>query len=207
MKDSKSDQILDAAIKVFAEKGYHYATIAEVAKQAGVSKGLVHFYFENKLDLLLSVLLLFWKTVNRMNQEKLSQAQGIIEQLIAVFTTFQDLLLRDEKSLHWGKILNEGLPQQHLIKSETLRQKRQEINAENRRLLGTIDQLITEGQRTGEISKEMKPQVMRQVLGGASQFLTTGMYLQLYRDGAIGYNAEDVRSAMEDLINKFKTFQ
>ncbi len=40
-------------MKIFACKGYQYTTIAEIAKEAGVSKGLVHVYFENKLDILL----------------------------------------------------------------------------------------------------------------------------------------------------------
>ena len=59
MKDLKKNTILNAATKIFAEKGYQYATIAEVAKEAGVSTGLVYSYFKNKLDLLLSVVLLF----------------------------------------------------------------------------------------------------------------------------------------------------
>ena len=54
MKDDKTTIILNAAIKVFAKKGYQYATIAEIAKEAGISKGLIHFYFESKLDLILS---------------------------------------------------------------------------------------------------------------------------------------------------------
>jgi len=53
MKEEKRQAIIDAAIKAFAERGYQYATIDEIAKEAGVAKGLVHVYFENKLDLLL----------------------------------------------------------------------------------------------------------------------------------------------------------
>ncbi|MBW1838398.1 MAG: helix-turn-helix transcriptional regulator, partial [Deltaproteobacteria bacterium] len=49
MKDEKRSMILDAATKIFAEKGYQYATISEVAKEAGISTGLLYSYFKNKL--------------------------------------------------------------------------------------------------------------------------------------------------------------
>jgi AcrR family transcriptional regulator len=48
--------ILDAAIKVFAEKGFHAATIKDVAAEAGVADGTIYNYFENKLALLMGVL-------------------------------------------------------------------------------------------------------------------------------------------------------
>ena len=48
--------ILEAAIKVFAEKGFHAATIKDVATQAGVADGTIYNYFENKTALLMGVL-------------------------------------------------------------------------------------------------------------------------------------------------------
>ena len=58
---AKRDQILDAAVKVFAEKGFHKATIRDVAKAAGVADGTIYNYFENKQALMLGIL-------NRLNQ-------------------------------------------------------------------------------------------------------------------------------------------
>jgi TetR/AcrR family fatty acid metabolism transcriptional regulator len=205
MKDSKSAVILDAATKVIAEKGYQYATTEEIAREAGVAKGLIHFYFENKLDLLLSVLLLFWQKINIMNKEKLVPLKNPVDKLNAIFTTFQDLLSRDKKSLYWGRILNESLPQIHSIKSESLRKKQQAIARENRKLMKTVDSLIQEGQKQGMITNNLKPQVLRQILGGASQLLTYGMYFQLYSKRKIEYDEDDVRIAMETLIKKFAT--
>jgi len=205
MKDSKSAVILDAAIKVIAEKGYQYATTEEIAREAGVAKGLIHFYFENKLDLLLSVILLFWQKINTINKEKLSPLKSPVDKINALFTTFQDLLSRDKKSLYWGRILNESLPQIHSIKSEALRKKQQAIVRENKKLIKTVDGLIQEGQKKGIITNDLKPQVLRQILGGASQLLTYGMYLQLYPKRRIEYDEDDVRIAMETLIEKFTT--
>lgn len=205
MKDSKSAVILDAATKVIAEKGYQYATTEAIAKEAGVAKGLIHFYFENKLDLLLSVILLFWQKINALNKAKLSNLKNPVDKLNAIFTTFQDLLSRDKNSLYWGKILNESLPQIHSIKSEALRKKQQAIVRENKKLMKTVDSLIQEGQKIGIITNDLKPQVLRQILGGASQLLTYGMYLQLYPKRKIEYDEDDVRIAMETLIKKFTT--
>ena len=51
----KRRAILHAALRVFAEKGYHGCRIADVARQAGVAYGLVDHYFRNKDELLESV--------------------------------------------------------------------------------------------------------------------------------------------------------
>ncbi len=51
----RSVQILEAAARVFAQKGYHAATTKEIAAQAGVSEGTIYNYFQSKEDLLLSL--------------------------------------------------------------------------------------------------------------------------------------------------------
>ena len=203
MKDDKSTKILNAAIKIFADKGYQYATIAEIAKEAGISKGLIHFYFESKLDLILSVILSFLEHVNMINAKKLIDANSPVDSLKAVFETFQELLLKDEENLYWGKILNVGLPEVDKIKSEVLRNKKIAIDNQNRELFNTIDRLIIEGQKVSLLNENLKPEIIRQILGGSSQFLTTGMYLQLSGKGGLGYDKDDVKKAMNMLIDSF----
>ena len=56
----KRRAILHAALKVFAERGYHGCRIADVASQAGVAYGLVYHYFRNKDELLESVFVEQW---------------------------------------------------------------------------------------------------------------------------------------------------
>lgn len=51
----RSAQILEAAARVFAQKGYHAATTKEIASEAGVSEGTIYNYFQSKEDLLLSI--------------------------------------------------------------------------------------------------------------------------------------------------------
>ncbi|SFJ52858.1 TetR/AcrR family transcriptional regulator [Amycolatopsis sacchari] len=48
MRAESRQKILAAALEVFAEKGYHGATITEITRRAGVSRGLASYYFPNK---------------------------------------------------------------------------------------------------------------------------------------------------------------
>ncbi len=49
-------QILEAAVTVFAEKGYHRATIKDIARTAGVADGTIYNYFKNKQDVMLNIV-------------------------------------------------------------------------------------------------------------------------------------------------------
>jgi AcrR family transcriptional regulator len=49
-------QILEAATKVFAEKGFHRATTKDIARAAGIAEGTIYTYFASKTDLLLGIL-------------------------------------------------------------------------------------------------------------------------------------------------------
>src|ERR1700683_1045664 len=50
-KTARPGEILDAALNVFAEKGYAAARLAEIAGRAGLSKAALYLYFETKEDL------------------------------------------------------------------------------------------------------------------------------------------------------------
>jgi AcrR family transcriptional regulator len=54
--DSRPQELLDAALTVFAERGYHNTRIDDVADAAGVTKGAVYHYFATKEDLLLRAI-------------------------------------------------------------------------------------------------------------------------------------------------------
>jgi AcrR family transcriptional regulator len=47
-KDARPAEILDAALAVFAEKGFAGARMDDIARRAGVTKGTIYLYFENK---------------------------------------------------------------------------------------------------------------------------------------------------------------
>jgi TetR/AcrR family transcriptional regulator, fatty acid metabolism regulator protein len=52
-KDDKRRRILDAAIRVFARKGYFGSRVSDVAKAAGIADGTIYLYFRNKDDVLV----------------------------------------------------------------------------------------------------------------------------------------------------------
>jgi AcrR family transcriptional regulator len=54
---ARRNQILDAASKVFAEKGFHRATTKEIASEAGVAEGTIYNYFDSKGDLLMGIMM------------------------------------------------------------------------------------------------------------------------------------------------------
>jgi AcrR family transcriptional regulator len=203
MKDEKKSMILDAATKIFAEKGYQYATISEVAKEAGISTGLLYSYFKNKLDLLLSVVLLFWQNINQTNQEKLTSIRDPFDKLVVVLHNIEDSLIKDKKALYLIKVLNEALPHIIMIKEKELQEKRQSIILENRKLLDTIDEIIIEGQKRGVFDNSLNPGVLRQILCGSIEMLINGLFFQTHCNEKMGYDLADAHKGVVRLIEKF----
>ena len=66
----KYHQILDAAVKVFAEQGFFHSTVAQIAKEAGVADGTIYLYFKNKDDILIQ----FYEYKTRQVFERFRQA-------------------------------------------------------------------------------------------------------------------------------------
>ena len=52
---TRKDRIMDAALRIFAEKGFQSATITEISKEAGVSEATIYEYFGTKEDLLFAI--------------------------------------------------------------------------------------------------------------------------------------------------------
>lgn len=56
LREERKEQIIKAAFEVFAQKGYHNSSVAQVAKKAKISKGLMYNYFDGKEDLLRAII-------------------------------------------------------------------------------------------------------------------------------------------------------
>ncbi len=54
--DDRREQIMDAALKVFAQKGFARASNKDVAREAGITPGLIYHYFESKEALLKAII-------------------------------------------------------------------------------------------------------------------------------------------------------
>jgi AcrR family transcriptional regulator len=209
--DLKRSTILRAALKIIGERGYHYATLSQIATEAGVSRGLIHFYFENKLDLLISLMLFFIEKVNSTHQQELTTLDAPLEKLRCYFKVFNNIVLNDEDSLYWGNILREGLPPAQMLKSKMLREKYGRIVEGNKNLMKTIVEIIGQAQTIGTLDNSIPPQILALILGGSLQFLYYGLFLQRTRSVIVNNNYETmnellIKNAMEILINKFSLY-
>ena len=54
--EERREQLIDTALHVFAEKGWHATSIPDLAHAAGIAQGLLYHYFRNKEELLLAVI-------------------------------------------------------------------------------------------------------------------------------------------------------
>jgi|SRR5947209_3671127 len=54
--EDRRDQIIDAAMRVFAQKGFTRATNKDIAREAGITPGLIYYYFESKEALLKAII-------------------------------------------------------------------------------------------------------------------------------------------------------
>jgi TetR/AcrR family transcriptional repressor of bet genes len=54
--EERRQQIVEGLLRVMAKRGYERASIAEIAKEAGLSSGLVHYHFKDKQEILLTAV-------------------------------------------------------------------------------------------------------------------------------------------------------
>lgn len=74
--EERQAQILSAAARVFARKGFDRATIADIAKEAGLAEGSIYNYFKNKGDLLVSLPQQFLRPAIESAGAQLLQVEG-----------------------------------------------------------------------------------------------------------------------------------
>lgn len=90
---ARRGQILEAARRVFAERGFRRATTREVARAAGISEGTIYNYFEDKDALLMALL-------EELNETE-RRAEDFEEGMASDFRGFLEVYLRRRMSLIW----------------------------------------------------------------------------------------------------------
>jgi AcrR family transcriptional regulator len=56
MREARRQQIMDAALELFANEGYYTTSISDIATKAGISKGLMYNYFSGKEELIKAII-------------------------------------------------------------------------------------------------------------------------------------------------------
>ena len=172
-KNDKRARIMDAAIKVFAERGFHTATVAEIARAAGVADGTIYLYFKGKDDLLLRVF-----------DEKMTELLAEAKAAIAGEATAPGKLSRFIQ-LHLALV--ERNPDLASVLIVELRQSAQFLKAADRAKLASYVDLIAEvvrgGQERGEITQAISPATVKRAIFGALDELALGWLLSGRRAG------------------------
>jgi AcrR family transcriptional regulator len=76
-------EIITAARKVFAEKGYVAATVDEIAQRANLAKGTIYVYFDSKEQIYNAVMSDDLETLRRLTLEKIRSAKTALEKISA----------------------------------------------------------------------------------------------------------------------------
>ncbi|WP_077621308.1 TetR/AcrR family transcriptional regulator [Sediminibacillus massiliensis] len=194
MKNTKPKfkQIIDAAVEVIAENGYHSSQVSKIAKKAGVADGTIYLYFKNKEDILVSLF-----------QEKMGQFIEKIEEEISSKDTAEAKLLALIK-MHFSQ-LGADIPLAIVTQLE-LRQSNKELRAKInevlKRYLVIIDQIVEEGVAEGSFSDKLNIRLVRQMIFGTLDETVTNWVMKDQKYRLIN-QAEEVHSLLvHGLSNK-----
>lgn len=143
----KRTLITEAAIEVFADKGYNQARVSDIAKRAGVADGTIYLYFKNKEDLLLSI---FEEKMDELLAglgEAIARTDDPIEQIKA-FARFHFQQVREHR--HAAEVLQVELR----LSNKFLKEYRPE---KLWAYLGVFGQIVREGQARGLFRADVDP--------------------------------------------------
>lgn len=156
-KADKHQKILDAAIRVFGDKGFFNARISDIAKEAEVADGTIYLYFNNKYDILLT---LFEEEIGKL----IVQIQeAIVEEkdpkkMLHIFAHNHLKLVIDKKEL--AEVLQMELRQS----SQPIKQYRNTSFAD---YVNIISDIIHLGQEMKVFRNDLMPGVMKRAFFGA----------------------------------------
>lgn len=163
-KRPKYMQIIDAAVEVIAENGYHQSQVSKIAKQAGVADGTIYLYFKNKEDILISLFKeKMGQFIERM-EEDIKEKTTAKEKLALVISKHFSLLADDH---------NLAIVTQLELRQSNL-ELRQKINEVLKGYMNILDNILTEGIQSGELKEGLDVRLARQmVFGTIDETVTT----------------------------------
>ncbi len=166
----KRRAILHAAVRVFAEKGYHGCRIADVARAAGVAYGLVYHYFKNKDELLESVFAEQWAIlINALRA--IDEGPGTAaEKIAAVFGFVFDVFKTAPAAVR--VLILEVTRTPHSLRAGSTRETFELA-------VRLVADVVRQGQARGELRPDLDPVVAAAGLLGALELSVSGMVVGL----------------------------
>jgi TetR/AcrR family fatty acid metabolism transcriptional regulator len=155
--------IIEAAVKVIAENGYHNSQVSRIAREAGVADGTVYLYFQNKEDVLISLF-----TVKM--GEFITKARSELIQLDNPFDKLGRLII-----MHFGR-LEEDRKLASVLQIQ-LRQSdpsiRKSIGTVIRDYYNLIEELVADGINKDCFHQGIEPKLARKMIFGTLDEVTT----------------------------------
>jgi TetR/AcrR family transcriptional regulator, fatty acid metabolism regulator protein len=155
--NKKHKRILDAAVKIFAKKGFHNSRIAEVASEAGVASGTIYLYFKNKDDILIKV---FEESLEKLIDDVNVELESIEspEKQLKRFIQLHLSMMKNNKEL--AEVLQVELRQSHKFMKEY------EPNHWIK-YLNIIASILKEGQKKGVFDPDISLGIFKRAMFGA----------------------------------------
>ncbi len=167
-------EILKAAAKVFARKGFQEGTIPDVAKESGVSEASIYEYYTSKENLLFSIPL---EAIQRMGEQidfHLRLIKGSENQLRAIFYLQLNFYIENRDFAAVTMLI--------------LKQNRRFLNTDAHKVirnhLKNVDRVIREGMGSGEFRDDIDPYLLRSYCVGSMEHIVTNWLM-------IGHPSDD----------------
>ena len=177
----KRKQILDAAVRVFADNGYHGARVSDIAEHAGVAHGLLYHYFASKEEVLRTIFAENWgeliarfRAVEETDEPAHEKLEGIAKILLRTWRNDPALVT---------VMVREVARSQHVQFVEV------------GEAFAIVQRVIEEGQRSGSFRPDLDARLAAWVVYGGLEEVLTGWVL-----GGLADGAEDVARAERTAI-------
>ena len=153
----KYQQILEAAVKVFAEQGFYHSTVAQIAKVAGVADGTIYLYFKNKDDILYQFYEYRAKQVFACFRQAVDLADNAVDKLRNLVRTH---LAEFQKDINMA-IVYQAETHQH-------RRSAQDIIKEMSKMYrDIISEVVEQGQQEGCLRRNLYVGLVMRLINGA----------------------------------------
>jgi TetR/AcrR family fatty acid metabolism transcriptional regulator len=168
----KHSKIIHAATKVFAKKGFFNARISDIAKEAKVADGTIYLYFNNKLDILISV---FEEEIGTLIEQvsKALAAETDPRKQLEIFATKHLTMMKKNKNL--AEVIQIELRQSAKLIKEYRNNKFNEY-------IGIVSAIIKEGQAQHIYRADIKPGIAKRAFFGALDEISRVWSLSLETD-------------------------
>jgi AcrR family transcriptional regulator len=174
----KRELILDAAVRVFARKGYHTSRVGDIAEEAGVAHGLLYHYFDSKEELLDTIFRNTWTLM----LDTISGVEALDEPARETLRKVAAIVLRAWRDT--PDIVRV------LVREVTRSPHLQQEIGETEQAFAALERVIRKGQESGEFRDEVDPRFASFIFYGALEEILTGWVM-----GQLPDSEEDVRVA------------